>query len=143
MPLKRQQRIVVNHAAAIVNHANHALAARFDFHANRPRPRIQRVFEQLLHDRRGPLDHFASGDLVCNVLRKYAYSWHVSINCSANLQVGIRESKVCPPEGGRYTILSATSLPRALAECPASRADPRPHPKELRPSNPGPLSSSG
>ena len=33
MPLEGQQRIVVSHSAAVVDHANHPLAARFDFDA--------------------------------------------------------------------------------------------------------------
>src|SRR5665213_4170883 len=110
VPLKGQQRIVVNHSAAIVNHANHAFAAGFDFHANRLRSSVERVFEQLFYDGRGPLDDFAGGDFVRNVLRKYAYSRHVSVNCSANLQVGIRESKPCPPKGGRYITNYFSSL---------------------------------
>ena len=72
--LERQQRVVMVHSAAVVNHADHALAARFDFDANRARARVQRVFEQLLHHRRGPLDHLARRDLVRDILRKYAYS---------------------------------------------------------------------
>ena len=36
------------------------------------RPRIQRVLQQLLHHRRGPLDHFACGDAIGDSLRKYA-----------------------------------------------------------------------
>src|SRR5271163_4903757 len=47
--IESEQRVVVVHSAAVVNHANHALAARFDLDANRTRARVQRVFEQLLH----------------------------------------------------------------------------------------------
>ena len=87
VPLKRQQRVVVNHPGPVVDHANHPLAARFHFHANRPRPRVQRVFEQFFHNGRGSLDHFARGDLVRDVLRKYAYSCHGSFR-RAGLQPG-------------------------------------------------------
>jgi len=42
--------------------ADQAPAARFHFHAQVGRSRIQGVFEQLLHDARGPLDDFARSD---------------------------------------------------------------------------------
>ncbi len=42
--LESQQRVVVNHAMAVVNDADHALAADFRFDANRLRSGIERVF---------------------------------------------------------------------------------------------------
>ncbi len=76
VPLERQQRIVLRHAAAVIDHANHPLAAGFHLNANRLRTRVERVLEQFLDHGRRPLDYLARGDLVRNVLRKYAYSCH-------------------------------------------------------------------
>ena len=64
MALEGQQRIVVRHAMAVVDDANHALAAGFDFDANGFRAGVQRILEQLLHDGRGALDDFAGRDAV-------------------------------------------------------------------------------
>src|SRR5580704_17303735 len=47
--IEGQQRVVVIHSDAVVDHADHLLAARFHLYANRSRPRVQRVFKQLLH----------------------------------------------------------------------------------------------
>ncbi len=80
--LERQQRVVVSHAAAVVDHANHPLAARFHFDANRARARIQRIFEQLLHHRRGPLDHFARRDLVRDSFRQVCVCAHMTLSSS-------------------------------------------------------------
>src|SRR5579859_121969 len=68
--LEGQQRVVVSHAVAVVEDANHALAAGFDFHANRFRGGIERVFEQLLDYGGGPLNNFARGNAVSDSLRQ-------------------------------------------------------------------------
>ena len=83
VPLERQQRIVVAHPAAVVHHADHALAAGLHFDAHRPRPGIQRVFEQLLHHRRRPLHHLARGDAVGYGFRQYAYARHSAFRCQS------------------------------------------------------------
>ena len=72
MAFESQQRVVVRHPVAVVGHANHSLAALLDLDANGFRARVERVFEQLLHHRRRPLDHFARRDLVRYRLRQYA-----------------------------------------------------------------------
>ena len=72
VPLECQQRVVVRHAATVVGDADHALAAGFDLDAHRSGAGIQRVFEQLLHHRGGPLDHFSGGDPVGHCFRQYA-----------------------------------------------------------------------
>src|SRR6202041_3642141 len=76
MALESQQRVIMVHAAAVIGHADHALAARFDLDANRVRARIEGVFKQLLHHRRGTLDHLAGRDSVRDVLRQYPYLRH-------------------------------------------------------------------
>ena len=70
--LECQKRVVVHHAAAVVDDADHALAARFDFDAHGIGAGVERVFEQLLHHRGGPLDHFAGGNAVGDGFRQYA-----------------------------------------------------------------------
>jgi hypothetical protein len=74
--LEGQQRIVVIHAAAVVNHADQALAARFCLDANRARARIQRVFEQFLHHGGRTLNHFTRRDFIGDGFRKYADAAH-------------------------------------------------------------------
>ena len=68
--LESQQRIVVNHAVAVVNDADHPLAADFRFDANRLRASIQRIFEQLFDNRSGTFDNFARGDFICDSFRQ-------------------------------------------------------------------------
>ncbi len=69
MSLERKQRIVVHHAVAVVNHANHALAAGFGFDLDGARAGIERVFEQLFYDGCRPLDDLARGDFVRHCFR--------------------------------------------------------------------------
>ena len=74
--LEGQQRVVVRHAVPIVDDANHALAAGFDFDANGLRTGVERVLEQLFDDGRRALDDFARGDAVGDSFRKYADAAH-------------------------------------------------------------------
>ncbi len=76
VPLERQQRVVVIHAGAVVDHADQPLAARLRLDANRPCACVHRVLEQLLHHRRGPLDNLARRNLVRHILREYPYPAH-------------------------------------------------------------------
>jgi hypothetical protein len=69
----------VSHAVAVVDDANDALSAGFDFHANAFRAGIERVFEQLFHDGGGAFDHFARGDFIRHCFRQYAYAAHFSL----------------------------------------------------------------
>src|SRR6267143_118584 len=69
----------MRHAVTIIDHADHALTANFHFDANGVRAGVQRVFEQLLHHRRGPLDNFARRDFIGHRFRQYAYAAHFSL----------------------------------------------------------------
>src|ERR1035441_3097348 len=60
--LEGQQRIVAQHAAAIVHDADQPAAAGFHFHAHFHRAGVEGVFEQLLDYRGGTLHHFSGGD---------------------------------------------------------------------------------
>ena len=71
-----QQRVVAQHAAAVVHDADQPPAARFHLHAQIRRAGIERVFQQFLDHRRGPLHHFARGDLVGNLVGKNANAAH-------------------------------------------------------------------
>ena len=64
MALEGEQRVVVGHAMAVVDDADHALAAAFHFDANRFRPGVERIFEKLLDDGGGTLDNLARSDAV-------------------------------------------------------------------------------
>src|SRR5580658_9894282 len=76
MALEGQQRVVVIHAAAVVDHADQALAARFRFNANRTRAGVQSVFKQFFHHGGGPLDHFSCRNFIGDGFRKYADTAH-------------------------------------------------------------------
>ncbi len=75
--LEGQQGVVAQHAAAIVGNADQAAAAGFDFHAHIGRARVERIFEQFLDHRSGPLDNFAGGDLIGDLVGKDADAAHV------------------------------------------------------------------
>jgi hypothetical protein len=71
-----EQRVVAAHARPVVGHAHEAAAAGLDFDGDARRLRIERVFDQFLHDAGGALDHFAGGDLVGNLFGKQADAVH-------------------------------------------------------------------
>ncbi len=76
MALEGEQRVVVGHAVAVVDDANHALAAGFDFDANGFCAGVEGVFEELLDDGGGALDDFARGDAVGDGFGEDAYAAH-------------------------------------------------------------------
>ena len=76
MALEGQQRVVAQHAAAVVQHADEPPAARFDFHPQVRRAGVEGVFEKFLDHRRRPLDHFSGGDLVGDLVGKNANAAH-------------------------------------------------------------------
>jgi len=67
MTRQRELRIGAAHARAVVADSNQALPAILDVDADRAGAGIECVLDQLLHHRRGPLDHLAGGDLVCDL----------------------------------------------------------------------------
>ena len=71
MALQRHPRILAVHPGAVVAHANERLAPVFQLHAHRMGAGIEGVLDELLDDRRGPLDHFARGDLVGDISREH------------------------------------------------------------------------
>src|SRR5580692_7878635 len=114
MALESQQRVVMIHAAAIVNHADQPLAARFRFDANGTRACIQSVFQQFLYDGRRTLDHFSRGNFISDCFRKYADSAHG--RCLAQRGLAYPEPgnvAMDAPIGTRYDIMRP-SLPSFL-----------------------------
>ena len=69
VPLDRQPRVLRLHPLAVVLDANQLLAAELDGDRDAPRAGVDRVLDQLLDDRRRPLDDLAGGDLVGEVRR--------------------------------------------------------------------------
>ena len=78
MPLDRQPRVLGIHALAIVLDAEQLLAAELDRDRDARRAGVERVLDQLLDDRGGPLDDFARGDLVGEMERKAVNAGHGS-----------------------------------------------------------------
>ena len=74
--LEGEQRIVAQHAAAIVDDADQPPAAALDLDADIGRSRIERVFEQFLDHGGGPLHHLAGGDLVGDLVGENADAAH-------------------------------------------------------------------
>ena len=64
-----QQQLLGRDAAAVVHDADQFHAPLLDRHVDPPRAGVDRVFHQLLHHARRPLDHFAGGDLVDDARR--------------------------------------------------------------------------
>jgi hypothetical protein len=71
MTLKCKLHILLVDAAAVVRYANIGLASIFDFHDDGGCPRIDGVFNKLLHDRQWPVDHFARCNLICHMLWQF------------------------------------------------------------------------
>src|SRR5581483_5143245 len=70
MPLESEQGVIAVHAVAVIGDADKLAPAAFDFNADAVSPRIERVFEEFLYYRRGTIDNFAGGNLVCHLVRK-------------------------------------------------------------------------
>src|ERR1019366_1616009 len=82
--LEGQQRIVAQHAAAIVDDADQPAAAGFHFHAHFHRAGVEGVFEQLLDHRGGTLHHFSGGDFVGDLVGKDADAAHDRVSVQYN-----------------------------------------------------------
>jgi hypothetical protein len=66
----RQRQLFRCDAAAVVTDADQADTALFQIDVDAAGAGIDRVLDQFLDHRRGPFDHFASGDLVDEDLRQ-------------------------------------------------------------------------
>src|SRR5260370_34034196 len=74
--LEREERVIVGDDVAVVDDANHALAAGFDFDANGFGAGVEGVLKQLLDDGGRPLDDLARGDAVGDSFGEYADAAH-------------------------------------------------------------------
>ena len=91
MAFKGEQRIVADHAAAVVLDANQLAATGFDIDANVSRARVQCVLQQLFHDRRGALDYLAGRNLVGDVVAQDSDASHgVGLAAAAAAQFVLR-----------------------------------------------------
>src|SRR5882724_9626477 len=70
--LKGKQRIVANHAFAVIRNFQKPPATTLDVNGDPGRRRIDCILNKLLSDRSWPLDHFAGGDLIGNMIGKDA-----------------------------------------------------------------------
>ena len=71
-----EQRVVTAHAGAVVGHAHETAAAGLNLDGEARRLRVERVFDQLLHDAGGAFDHFAGGDLIGDVFGQQTDAIH-------------------------------------------------------------------
>ena len=72
MALECQQGIVAVHPLPVVGHADEPPSTRFHLDPDALGARVEGVFQELLHDRCGPVHHLAGSDLVSNLVGKYA-----------------------------------------------------------------------
>ena len=77
--LEGQQRVVAQHAAAVVGDANQMPAAALHLDAKIGGAGVERIFEQFLDDGGGALHHLSGRDLVGDRVGEDAYSAHVTV----------------------------------------------------------------
>jgi len=75
---EREERVVVRHAMAVVDDANHAAAAGFGFrHEWFSRQHRAAFSSNSFYGRKRAFDNFASGDFVGDSFREYADAAHL------------------------------------------------------------------
>ena len=88
------------HADAVVADPDQIAPARLDGDLDPPRPGVERVLDQLLHRRGGPLDHFAGGDAVDEQRRTVMRGFYsCSAKGEADAKRGLRVSRRLSPRG--------------------------------------------
>ena len=75
VPLERQRQLVRGHPDAVVGHADQRRTAVAQIDGHRPRTRVQRVLDQLLHRGGRTFDDFTRGDLVHKVVGQSSDHW--------------------------------------------------------------------
>src|SRR5512144_2518978 len=77
MSEKSDQRILLEHANAVVRNTDEPTTGLLDFDENLAGARVDGIFDQFLDHGRGSLHHLAGGDLVHDMIWKYFDScWH-------------------------------------------------------------------
>ena len=79
MSLKRQHRVIAQHAAAIVLNPNQPPPGVFRINANLCRPCIQRIFKQLFKNVSGPLYHLSGRDFIRDSIGQDSYAAHLPV----------------------------------------------------------------
>ena len=76
MALEGQQRVVAVHAVAVVGEPDELASARLHLDADAGCARVQSILQKFFHHRGGPVHHLAGGDLIGNLVGKYADAAH-------------------------------------------------------------------
>jgi hypothetical protein len=85
MPLKGKGDFSRRDARPVIGNPDQLLAATAQFDRDVRGSRIEGIFQELLHDGRGPLDDFAGGDLRGNLLGQYCDpSVQIQTSCSGS-----------------------------------------------------------
>ena len=71
-----EQRVIAIHSVAVVGNANQLPSARLNLDSNAAGASVEGVLQQLLHHRGRPVHNLARGDLVGNLVGKYADAAH-------------------------------------------------------------------
>jgi hypothetical protein len=69
--LEREDRVLANHSAAVIRNTHQPSAAELDVDLDTRRSGIDRILDELFYNRSGPLDDFAGGNLVSEVVGEY------------------------------------------------------------------------
>ena len=77
--LESQQCVVAIHAVAVVSEPDELASARLHLDANAVGSGVQCVLQKLFHHRGRPVHHLACGDLIGNLIGKYADTAHNSL----------------------------------------------------------------
>ena len=98
MAFETKQRVVATHAETVVGHANEAAPARADFDSDFFCIRVERIFDQFLHDAGRPFDHFTGGDLVGDLFGKKLDAIHVEtiLRFNSHFASGKAKQKTAP-----------------------------------------------
>ena len=83
---ERENGVASTHALAVVAHPDRAQAAFLELDDDAPRAGVERVLEELFHDRRRPLDDLAGRDLDRERLRQHANASGAARLCRGELR---------------------------------------------------------
>ena len=70
MPLESEPRVFRGHTRSVVAHSDARDSTALELDLDAVRSRVERVFDELFDDGRGPLDDFAGGDPVNDLARQ-------------------------------------------------------------------------
>ncbi len=76
MALECKQRVVAQHACAIVLNADQSAAGVLGIDTNFGRACVERVLQELFDNGSGPLDHLARRDFICDIIGEDSNAAH-------------------------------------------------------------------